>query len=180
MIAEIVDTIEPTVYDIIYPTENEQALTGFTKYVVEEIQSKIKIGMNLNDCAKLLRLPTHRVTNWYNTNYCNFRIIIDEAMATNKLIHVSRVTNAKDNLHVKASSWMLERRYKEEYTKETIINVNHHMIDSIAKIAADTLIRYVPDPDQLQLALLFLQNGLSQLSPQVADQRIESYTGDND
>ncbi len=138
--------------DILYPEDEEQASTGFTPSVVSEIIENTKIGLNLHDCAYLVGLLPEVVSDWYRRNYCNFREVINAAKVINKKLHLGRVQNAKDALKVKSSTWYLERRFKEEFSKEVTVVVNHVLVDNVSSILKSLLIKYVKDPEMLRLA----------------------------
>lgn len=138
--------------DIVYPDEEEQATTGFIPEVVEEILENARLGLKLEDCAYLVGLKPDVVNRWYSTDYGNFAEAINEQRAVNKKLHVSRVQAAKNNLRVKASSWYLERKYKEEFSKEVTVVVNHVLLDNVSNVLKGLLIKYIKDPEMLRLA----------------------------
>jgi len=154
---------------VFFPSVQEQLLTGFTPASVKNIYDNIKIGMLLPDCAKLLRLPPERLKKWYTSNYCNFQVIIDEALATNKRIHVGRISLANNALHIKASTWLLERKHKEEYSKEITINVNHNVVMQAVTVFTDVLTKYILDPDILLQAGEEMRSKFALMSPQTED-----------
>ena len=138
--------------EIKYPSEEEQATTGFMQLTVEEILNNIKVGMTLHDCACLVGLKPSIVKGWYNRNYCGFAEVVDTAMALNKRLHIGRIHQAKDRTQVNASTWWLERKHKDEFSKEVTVIVNHVLIDNVSSILKDLLIKYIKEPETLKLA----------------------------
>lgn len=144
-----------------YPSEQEQAEQGFTPGIIDMILKHITLGLNLSDCANIVMLPPSRVWHWYNKNYCNFKFAADYATADSKRRLVRHQVEAVDALKVKASQFMLERKYRNEYGKEIKIEVNHTMIDNISKIVFDKAVRFIQDPEKLKL---FIQEIASEMS----------------
>ena len=138
--------------EIHYPEEDEQASTGFTPTTVDEILLNTKIGLTLSDCAYLVGLQPPVVEKWYRDNYCNFREAVNSERVVNKKLHIGRIQTASDALKVKASSWYLERKFKEEFSKEVTVVVNHMLIDNVSHILKGLLIKYIKDPEMLRLA----------------------------
>lgn len=152
------------------PPLEEQNSDGYMPEILEAIYKSIVFGLTLADAAKLLRLNPKKLLNWYNNNYYEFQTFIDEALTINKQIHVRRVTVATEGIQVKSSQWWLERRYKEEFTKETVITVNHIVIDNIAQVVAATLIKFIPDPELLKAAAEELYENLKRVKDPGLDQ----------
>lgn len=157
--------------EIVYPSERDQTLTGFIPAIVNDILTNLQAGMELTDCANLLKMPIAHLRGWYNNNYCNFRYAADYNKSKNKKHHMIKVQRLDKKEGVKAdpedfktSSWFLERKYKDEFSKEVTVNVNHRVIISVIKINAAILIKYIPDPDKLRLAKEELVTELNRIS----------------
>jgi len=134
-----------------YPDEQQQAETGFTQSIVEEVLKHISLGTTLSDAANIVRLPPNRIISWYNKNYCNFQFSVDYHKADNKRRYLKAMLDADDATKVRAAQFMLERKYREEYGKEVTVKVNHTVIDNITKIVFDKAVRYIQDPEKLKL-----------------------------
>ena len=160
----------------LFPNEAEQAQSGFTSEIIKEIYISLKMGMTLADCANLIQFPVNRLDTWYRENYYGFAVMVNLCIVSNKKLHVGRLTTSTDALKVKTAQWFLERKHKDEYTKETIINVNHVMIDNVANTVAETLIKFIQDPQQLKLAMQELKTNLGQLQPQINDTMLTAAT----
>lgn len=145
--------------ELFYPSQEEQMLTGFMPIIVDEILKGIQSGLTLIDTAKLLKMPARVVNNWYNKNKGNFKYAVDEALARNKRHHVVKVQKGD-----KASAWWLERKHKDEFSKEVNITINHRLIDSVAQRTAQVLIRFIKDPDDLRRAAEALQKELNSIN----------------
>lgn len=131
--------------ELFFPSEEEQNLTGFMPIIVNEILKSVRGGMKLEDAAKALKLPPRIVLGWYNKNKGNFRYAVDSVSTENKQYHVVQVQKGN-----KASAWWLERVYKNEFSKEVTVNVNHRLIDSVSQSVAQALIEEINDPDLLR------------------------------
>jgi len=148
-----------------YPHENEQALVGFAPLIVEEMLKHVTLGCNLTDIANIVRLPPARVRNWYDTNYCNFKYAVDYSMADHKRRLLQKLVTADDGLKIKASQFLLERKYRDEYGKEIRIDVNHVMIDNITRVVFETAVKYIKDTDILKLFVNDLSEQLAMIRP---------------
>jgi hypothetical protein len=137
--------------ELFYPSEGEQAQTGFTPMAVKEILTHIQLGATLSDCANIVRLPTRRVLHWYNKNYCNFRYSVDYCKAHNKRKLLKDVYESKNGLKVSSAKFMLERKHRDEYGKEIKVEVNHTMVDNVAKVTFEVATRHIKDPDELRM-----------------------------
>lgn len=146
---------------LFFPGKAEQARTLFSKLVVDDIINNIYIGLTLEDAAHLVNIPTKAVNKWYNENFCNFKYAVDNVNAKNKKIHVSRVL--KGSKEWRPSSWWLERKHKQEFSKEITITVNHVIIDQVSKIMADAVLEFVKDPEELMRAKKYVNQKLLEL-----------------
>jgi hypothetical protein len=164
MAKEKEEELPPLDINIEYPEEAEQAEQNFHPKIVQEILDNIRVGLSLPDCAYLVGLVPARVERWYRDNYCNFADSVNTNIALNKRLHIGRIQNAKHALKVKASSWFLERKYKEEFSKEVTVVVNHVLIDNVSRILKGLLIKYIKDPELLRLAAEEFQQKMSQVN----------------
>ncbi len=76
----------------------------------------VREGLTHTDAAKLLGWKPEKVEAWIAHNTYNLAVCVDTAKLENKVYHVSRVNGA--HYGYQASAWMLERKYKDEYSKE--------------------------------------------------------------
>ena len=141
----IEDFAEPQ--ELFFPSESEQFLTGFMPDIIQEILDNLKAGMTLDDSAKLLNLPVHVVRKWYKENKGNFAYAVDHAQTKNKKHYVDRLNKGD-----RQAAWVLERKWKEEYSKEVTITINHRLIDNVAQKTVQVLIKYIKDPNLLREA----------------------------
>lgn len=157
--------------ELYYPNEEDQAVTGFTPMIVEEILKHTSLGCNLMDCASITRLPPSRVYNWYTKNYCNFKFSIDYHRADNKrrILKVvtpgangDKIPNATESRN---SLFLLERRYKDEYGKEIKVEVNTVMIDNIMGVVFESAKKFIPDPEKLKQFVEDVSIGMGLIKP---------------
>ena len=149
--AESLHELPPEDTSLYYPTSEEQAQTGFTLPIVEEMLKHVVLGANLTDIANIVRLPPARIQHWYKNNYCNFTYAVDYHRADNKRRLLKVLMDGKKSVAVKASMFLLERKYRDEYGKEIKIEVNHTMIDNITRVVFDAAVKYIKDPEMLKL-----------------------------
>lgn len=159
--------------EIQFPDETQQAVTGYTPDNVNTIAKQLHLGMTIEDCAHLLKLPKARLNQWYRDDFHGFRGLVDRAVTLNKQVHVSRLFAARDNNELSASKWWLERKHKEEFTKETVVKFHHATVDTLAKVVFESAMNYIKDPDQLKLFVQDLQLKLQQVKPQIEDAKFE-------
>lgn len=152
-----------------YPTEDEQASQGFMPDIIKDIMLHIQLGANLTDVANIVRLPPQRVAHWYKENYCNFRYEVDYYRADNKrrLLKVLMESDPKKASATvsRASQFLLERKYRDEYGKEIKVEVNHTMIDNITKVVFDAAVRYIKDPEMLKLFITDISEQVALIRP---------------
>lgn len=86
---------------------------------VDEILDLIEEGSLLEDAAKLIYLEPTMVKKWYDDNYKNFKMAVDQAEAFCKHAQIQRVVQGMRRSS--NSMWWLERRYKMEYNKDANI-----------------------------------------------------------
>lgn len=153
----------PERMELTYPSEAEQTATGFMPQIVEALLSNLSVGMTLADVSNLVLFPPSIVERWYKTNYCNFRHAADNARAKNKRHHITQVTKAGKNWG--ASAWWLERKYKEEYSKEMTITVNHIIVDNVARAVSEAISEVITDPSIIEQLRLVLRQKLSAIKP---------------
>lgn len=79
----------------------------------------IREGLHQTDAALIMGWDPKVVEGWIANNQFNLDTCIKTAKLEHKMFHVSR-TNAA-GYGYQASTWMLERRYKDEYSKEVKI-----------------------------------------------------------
>lgn len=151
--------------ELYYPSEEEQALTGFAPDIVEDMLKHLVLGMNLTDVANIVKLPPSRVHKWYNTNYGNFMYAVDYHKADNKrrLLHV--LMKGERATAVRASQFMLERKFRDEYGKEIKIDVNNVMLENITRVVFDTAVRYIKDPEVLKLFVEDISTQIALIRP---------------
>lgn len=152
-----------------FPEAAEQLVTGFTVDNIKVVRDNLFVGMTLKDCAALIHIPHRRLNKWWRDNYHGFGELVDEAEALNKQHYLGDVFDAKDSTKLKAAQWVLERKHKDEYTKETIININHQVVDTVGVIAYETLAEFITDPEILELAKDKLISRLQRAKPVVTD-----------
>ena len=143
-VSALVPAVTPQ--ELYYPSEKEQAATGFLEPIVTVILDNVFAGVTLEDAAGILKMPFATVNHWYRTNYCNFRYAVEERALRSKRSHV--VKGQQGN---KASQWWLERKFKHEFSKEVTVNVNHRIIDDVAEKVAAVAIKHIKDPETLRL-----------------------------
>ena len=149
--------------EIFYPSEDEQIATGFTPAIVTEILDNLKVGVSLVDGAYLVGLLPKVVNRWYSENKGGFADAVNTAIAMNKRHHIGRVTKAEDSLKVKASSWFLERKYKNEFSKEVTVVVNPAILSHVKHIVRDVLIKFIKDPEILRLSAEEFEERMSEV-----------------
>ena len=110
--------------DVSYPVKRKPRHSAFLPAVVDGILKDIRLGLSLSDSAKRHRLNPDVVRHWYDDNFGNFKEAVEREKSQHKYFHVARVTKADDPNGWRASSWLLERRYKEEYGKEPVNVIN--------------------------------------------------------
>ena len=154
---------EVTNLEISFPSQKEQNETGFTPTLIKGIYDNLTAGMTLTDCAKLFRIPPFKVNKWYKNNYCGFQGLVDQAQVQDKQRYVFNLANAKDPLKVKASMWMLERKHKEEYSKETIHTVKNVLVDQTAEVFFEAVQLYIKDPDIVSQIIRYTADRLNHI-----------------
>ena len=153
----------PERMELVYPSDAEQTATGFMPPIVETILQNLSIGMTLADAANLIMFPPSHVARWYANNYGNFKHAADNAKAKNKRHHIAQVTKAGKNWG--ASAWVLERRFKEEYSKEMTITVNHIIVDNVARAVAESISEVITDPSLVEQLKMVIRQKLSAIKP---------------
>jgi hypothetical protein len=129
----------------------------FTPELVDSILADIQIGLTLSDTANRHRIRPSLLKSWYKTNHNDFAVAVDKAKAENKHKHLKRVHDGDHKW--KSSSWYLERKFKDEYSKEII---NRHVDDiqllqnNILQILTNRLANV--DPDIVDLIAEDLRN----------------------
>lgn len=151
--------------ELTYPPENEQAYTGFSPLIVKEILNHITLGCNLADCAHIVKLPAQRVSNWYNTNYHNFKFAVDYCLADHKRRLLTNIIKSDNALKVSSAKFLLERKYRDEYGKELKIDFNSVMIDNVTKVVFDLSVKYIKDQEILKLFVEELADKLGSIKP---------------
>lgn len=76
----------------------------------------IREGLSVSDAAELVGWDPDDVQSWINSNKGNLGKCVKTAKLEHKAFHISR-TNAA-SYGYQASTWMLERKYKDEFSKE--------------------------------------------------------------
>ena len=149
---------DTTPKELVFPDKGEQARNSFTPEVVGDLLKSIQLGLTLADASGLVKLKPSMVQGWYNRNYCNFKFAVDEVRAKNKRLHIARVQGGQKAWQ--SSAWWLERKHKQEFSKEITVTVNHVLIDNVSKVMADALFEFIKDVEQLQRAKEFVYSKL--------------------
>lgn len=76
-------------------------------------------GLSTSDSAQIVGWEPEDVERWIQNNVYNLAKCVRAARLEHKAFHVSRTNCA--GYGYQASTWMLERRYKDEYSKEVKI-----------------------------------------------------------
>lgn len=137
-------------YEITFPSLQEQRATGFMPQIVNDILAKVSNGLKLSDAASMIGFSPKVVSSWNRSNYCNFKYALEKAQVMHKAFHLTKINKA--DRFWNASAWLLERKYKDEYSKEITITVNHIIVTNVARAVAETLEEVVIDPEILARA----------------------------
>ena len=144
-----------------YPDSSEQLRTSFTPEIIMNIINNTQLGLSLKDCAAMVNLPYTQVKIWYDTDKGGFGLAIDNAAAKNKRMHIGRVQKGEDKTKVSASQWWLERKNKEEFSKEVKVIVNHVIKDNMERVVIDVLTTHIKEPERLKAAAEDLRDRLA-------------------
>lgn len=147
--------------ELYYPPTEEQAQSGFVPALVDEMLKHVVLGANLTDIANIVKLPPARIHHWYKINYCNFAYAVDYHMADFKRRLLAVMMKADAPVKIKAATFFLERKYREEYGKEIKIEHNHIMLDNIMNKVFDVALRHIHDPQVLKVFIEDLSAELS-------------------
>jgi len=169
-----IEVKEFSLQGLTFPDAATQLATGFTVGNIKTIYDHLMLGMTVKDCANLSHLPVQRLNTWWKSNYCGFGEMVEHAFAINKRHYIAKIYDAKDSNDIKASTWMLERKHKEEYTKETIINVNHHVVSTFGDIMYGAGKEFIKDQDVLERFMQYVGERLDQASSSIQDASIEA------
>ena len=162
---ETLNELPPPSTELYYPSEAEQAQTGFTKSIVDNIIIHMVLGTNLTDAANIVKLPVARVFAWYKNNYCNFAYSVDYARADHKRRLLKHLVEGKDATKIRASQFLLERKYRDEYGKEIKIEVNQTMVENITRVVFDKAVKYITDPEKLKLFIEEVGESMALIRP---------------
>lgn len=136
-----------------FPELHEQAKTFYSPEIVNSVVRNTQLGHTLKDCAALVNIDASILRRWYRDNYFGFATAIDNVNAKNKRLHMSRIqSKTAKKEHVNASQWWLERKNKDEFSKEISIVMNHQVKDGSMEITRSIILKYIKDPDMAKLA----------------------------
>jgi len=106
------------------PTEGRSrpvAALVFNEKGVREMCELIQQGFTLGDIAEWHGLDPQFLYNAYANDRFGVRKAFDKAALECKLHHLKRVKDG--SINYQSSTWFLERRFRDEYGKESTVNV---------------------------------------------------------
>lgn len=113
--------------------------TKYNPYTVQKIAKYLSEGNNQVDSAQLSGISHETFYQWIKL-YPEFSDIVNEALAQSKAVLIKRIRDASKH-NWQAGSWLLERRYPQEYALKSVT-------EHIGKIDNQITIRIVPDIPQ--------------------------------
>jgi hypothetical protein len=162
---EDLDTLHPPNTSLSYPSESEQAISGFTPLIVEEILKNLAVGLTLSDAAHIVKLPPSRLNQWYTNNFCNFKYAVDYQTTNFKRRNLVTLLKSENATTTRSAQFILERKFRDEYGKEIKIDVSHSLISNVTKVVFDTAVRHIKDPELLKIFINDLSDQLSLVKP---------------
>lgn len=119
--------------------EEEAKIARFIKPKAERFLWVIREGLSIADACKIVGWKYENVLKWITDNRGNLGKCVEVAQIEHKVFHASRVNNAEYGYQ--ASTWMLERKYKDEFSKEVKITTKNEGEEQIIKFG-DKEIRF--------------------------------------
>lgn len=112
--------------DIHYPLPNDIAeCEKFDRHIrpkLEKVLWILREGMDLKIAALGLGLDYDTLSDWVNNNTFNMGVCANQARQEHRIFHVTRTNSSEYGWQ--ASTWMLERKYKDEFSKEVKIKTS--------------------------------------------------------
>lgn len=88
----------------------------YNQSIVESMMNDLHLGLTLSDAASRHRIPVDIVMLWYSDNFNDFRELVNKATVECKRMHLGRLVSKDASMvSVKASTFMLERKFKDEF-----------------------------------------------------------------
>ncbi len=115
--------------EIYYPDHtNPERPHLFTPKNINHIILDIQLGLSKDEAAIRVGIKPSTLHSWYERNFGNIKTVIDKSKIDNKVLHLSRIVDAKDELKSKNAKWTLERKWREEYGNESKLSIKPEQI----------------------------------------------------